>query len=99
MDVLGMSESSALPVERMSTLLRHMLDCILDKQRHDLVRGNARQLTPSRNAAIFAIVISFSTVGFSVRLLAFAIESRGPNDTLSYQQQRQTHPELGIEFA
>ncbi|KAL5524938.1 hypothetical protein ACEPAF_8807 [Sanghuangporus sanghuang] len=33
-------DSSALPVERMSALLRHMLECILDKNRKELVRGN-----------------------------------------------------------
>ncbi|KAI5120013.1 hypothetical protein M0805_008474 [Coniferiporia weirii] len=41
-------ESSALPAERMSALLRHMLDCILDKHRRELVRGN-----------IYAALISF----------------------------------------
>ncbi|EJD04791.1 uncharacterized protein FOMMEDRAFT_153883 [Fomitiporia mediterranea MF3/22] len=33
-------ESSALPVERMAALLRHILDCILESHRGDLVRGN-----------------------------------------------------------
>ncbi|KAH8115108.1 nucleoporin Nup186/Nup192/Nup205 [Phellopilus nigrolimitatus] len=33
-------DSSALPEERMATLLRHILDCILDKNRRELVRGN-----------------------------------------------------------
>ena len=33
-------EASSLPVERMTTLLRHMLDILLDKNRRELVRGN-----------------------------------------------------------
>lgn len=33
-------ELSALPAERMVALLRHMLECVLDKHRRELVRGN-----------------------------------------------------------
>lgn len=33
-------ETAALPSERMTALLRHILECILDKRRRELVRGN-----------------------------------------------------------
>lgn len=61
MDALGMGENSALPVERISTLLRHMLDCILDKQRHELVRGNIYAALVN----LFRLVMQSSTPSLS----------------------------------
>lgn len=35
-----LSKTSSLPMERMTMLLKQMVDCILDKHRRELVRGN-----------------------------------------------------------
>ena len=76
----GVLGESALPVERVSTLLKRMVDCVLDKQRQGLVRGNIyaalvnflrlviqpREAQPSSRAPLFRSDSSLSSLASSV---------------------------------
>ncbi|EIW76673.1 hypothetical protein CONPUDRAFT_92653 [Coniophora puteana RWD-64-598 SS2] len=88
----GDAEAGSLPTERLYTLLRSILECILDKNRSELVRGNLyaalvnylHLVAADKTTTLESAVQPFGTRSMSMSLTLSAFSSRDePSNSLS----------------